>query len=90
MIDRRPALIVRCANASDVPHVIGFARDQGLELAIRGGGHNIAASALCDDGIVLDLSRTIDVVVDLARRRAFVEPGATLGQVDAATQTHGS
>ena len=72
------------------PDVIGFACDQGLELAIRGGGPNIAGSALCDDGIVVDLSRTTDLVVDPARRRAFVEPGATLGQVDAATQTHGS
>ena len=82
-------MIVRCATASDVPHVISFARERGLELAIRGGGHNIAGSALCDDGLVLDLSRMTDVFVDPDRRRAFVAPGATLGQMDAATQAYG-
>jgi FAD/FMN-containing dehydrogenase len=89
MIDRRPALIVRCSRASDVATVIRFARQRGLELAIRGGGHNIAGSALCDDGVVLDMSRLYDVVVDTGRARALVAPGATLGQVDAATQTYG-
>jgi FAD/FMN-containing dehydrogenase len=89
MIDRRPAMIVRCASVSDVPHVISFARERKLALAVRGGGHNIAGSALCDGGVVLDLSRMTDVVVDPGRPRAFVAPGATLGQVDAATQTHG-
>jgi FAD/FMN-containing dehydrogenase len=89
MIDRRPALIVRCADATDVPRVIRFARGRDLELAIRGGGHNIAGSALCDAGVVLDMSSMTEVVVDADRRRAVVQPGATLGQVDAATQAHG-
>jgi FAD/FMN-containing dehydrogenase len=89
MIDRRPALIVRCATAADVPHVISFTRDRGLELSIRGGGHNIAGSALCDGGVVLDLSRLTGVVVDPDRRRALVEAGATLAHMDAATQAHG-
>ena len=53
MIDRRPALIVRCAEASDVPHAILFARENGLEISVRGGGHNIAGSALCDGGVTL-------------------------------------
>ena len=89
MIDRRPEVIVRCAAASDVPHVIAFARDQGLDLSIRGGGHNIAGTAVCDRGVVLDLSGMTDVAVDPARQRAYVQPGATLARVDAATQAHG-
>src|SRR5688500_7880913 len=79
MIDKRPAAIVRCANTADVVTVVNFARDSGLVLAIRGGGHNIAGSALCDDGIVIDLTRMKDVKVDAATRRATVEGGATLG-----------
>ena len=57
MIDRHPALILRCAGAADVRYGVSFARDNNLPLAIRGGGHNIGGSALCDDGLVLDLSR---------------------------------
>jgi FAD/FMN-containing dehydrogenase len=88
MIDRRPAVIVRCADASDVPHAIAFAREQGLDLSVRGGGHNIAGSALCEGGVVVDMSRMTEVVVDPDRRRAYVQPGATLAQVDSATQAH--
>jgi FAD/FMN-containing dehydrogenase len=89
MIDRRPAVIVRCAGAADVPHVIAYAREHGLDLAIRGGGHNIAGSSVCDGGVVLDMSGMTDVVVDASRRLASVQPGATLAHVDAATQRHG-
>jgi FAD/FMN-containing dehydrogenase len=89
MIDRRPAVIVRCAEAADVPQVISFARAQGLEISVRGGGHNIAGSAICDGGVVIDMSRMNGVVVDPGTRRATVEPGATLAHVDAATQAHG-
>jgi FAD/FMN-containing dehydrogenase len=89
MIDRRPAVIVRCAGAADVPHVIAYAREHGLELSIRGGGHNIAGSSVCDGGVVLDMSALTDVVVDASRRLASVQPGATLAHVDAATQVHG-
>ncbi len=88
MIDRRPAVIVQCAEADDVPPVIRFARENGLELSIRGGGHNIAGSALCD-GVVIDLSRLKNVRVDAGKRRAYVEPGATLANLDEAAQTHG-
>jgi FAD/FMN-containing dehydrogenase len=89
MIDRKPAVIVRCADASDVPHAIAFAREQRLDLSVRGGGHNIAGSALCDGGVVVDMSRMTEVAVDPSQRRAYVQPGATLAQVDSATQAHG-
>src|SRR5262245_55058498 len=78
MIDRRPALIVRCAATSDVIHTVNFARDNSLLLAVRGGGHNIAGNALCDGGIVLDLSQMKAAHVDAAARRVVIESGATL------------
>lgn len=89
MIDRRPAVIVQCAEADDVPPVIRFARKNGLELSIRGGGHNIAGSALCDNGVTIDFSRMRNVRVDAGKRRAYVEPGATLANLDEAVQAHG-
>lgn len=89
MVDRRPAAIVRCAGAADVPHVITYAREHDLELSVRGGGHNIGGSSVCDGGVVIDMSRMTDVVVDATRRLASVQPGATLAHVDAATQVHG-
>ncbi|MEJ2657175.1 MAG: FAD-binding oxidoreductase, partial [Desulfobacterales bacterium] len=89
MIDRRPAVIVQCAEADDVPHAISYARDNGLEISIRGGGHNIAGSALCDNGVMIDLSNMKTVSVDAQKRRAHVEPGATLGDFDKAVQAHG-
>ena len=89
MIDRRPAVIVQCAQADDVAPVIRFARKKGLELSIRGGGHNIAGNALCDNGITIDFSRMKNVRVDGGKRRAYVEPGATLADLDEATQAHG-
>jgi FAD/FMN-containing dehydrogenase len=87
-IDRFPAVIVRCAATADVPTSIGFARDNELELAVRGGGHNIAGNAMCDAGVVIDLSLLTDVAVDATNRRAHVQPGATLAHLDAATQAH--
>jgi len=89
MIDRRPAVIAQCADAGDVPHAIRFAREQGLEISIRGGGHNIAGSSLCDDGVTIDLSAMKKVQVDAKARRAYVEPGATLHDFDQAVQAHG-
>ncbi len=88
MIDRRPGVIVRCANANDVAVTVGFAREQGLLVAIRGGGHNIAGNAICDDGIVIDLSAMKRVEIDAKAKRARVEPGCTLGDFDAAAQEH--
>jgi FAD/FMN-containing dehydrogenase len=89
MIDRRPAVIVRCADAADVPHVLAYARERDLDVSVRGGGHNIAGSSVCEGGVVIDMSQLTEVVVDANRRLASVQPGATLAQVDAATQAHG-
>jgi FAD/FMN-containing dehydrogenase len=89
MIDRRPALIVQCVQADDVPPVIRFARRNVLELSIRGAGHNIAGNALCDNGVTIDFSRMKNVRVDAGKRRAYVEPGATLADLDEAVQAHG-
>jgi FAD/FMN-containing dehydrogenase len=89
MIDRRPAAIVQCADAEDVPHAIRFARDNGLEISIRGGGHNIAGYSICDNGVMIDFSQMKNVRVDPKTRRAYVEPGATLHDFDQAVQKHG-
>ncbi len=89
MIDKHPALIARCADTSDVVRAVNFGRDNGLLLAVRGGGHNIAGKALCDDGIVIDLSQMKASSVDPAARRVTIEGGATLADLDAATQAYG-
>lgn len=89
MIDKHPAAIVRCAATPDVVHAVNFAREQGLRLAVRGGGHNIAGSAVCDDGIVIDLSQMKAAYIDASNRRASIEGGATLADFDAAAQVHG-
>lgn len=89
MIDKHPALIVRCTTTSDIVLAVNFARDNGLLLAVRGGGHNIAGSAMCDDGIVIDLSQMKAASVDPGARRVMIEGGATLADLDAATQAHG-
>ena len=89
MIDKRPAIIARCTTTSDVVRGVNFARDNGLVLAIRGGGHNIAGNALCDDGLVIDLSKMKAAQVDPAGRRVTIEGGATLADLDAATQAYG-
>ena len=89
MIDKHPALIVRCITTSDVVLAVNFARDNELLLAVRGGGHNIAGSAMCDDGIVIDLSQMKAASVDPVARRVTIEGGATLADLDASTQAHG-
>jgi FAD/FMN-containing dehydrogenase len=89
MIDRRPALIVRCAGVSDVRRALAFGREVGLTIAIRGGGHHIAGNAVCDGGVMIDLSPMRSVRIDPARRRAFVEPGATLRDFDHEAQAFG-
>ncbi|MEO6958478.1 MAG: FAD-binding oxidoreductase [Burkholderiaceae bacterium] len=89
MIDKRPTLIARCSTTADVVRGVNFARDNKLLLAVRGGGHNIAGSAICDDGIVIDLSRMKAASVRPDVRRVTIEGGATLADLDAATQAHG-
>jgi FAD/FMN-containing dehydrogenase len=89
MIDKRPAVIARCVTTSDVVHAVNFARDNRLLLAVRGGGHHIAGNALCDNGLVIDLSNMKAARVDPAARRATIEGGATLADLDAATQVYG-
>ena len=89
MIDKHPAVIACCASTSDVMLGVNFARENDLLLAVRGGGHNIAGSALCDDGIVIDLSQMKTTSVEPTKRRATVDGGATLADFDAATLAYG-
>jgi hypothetical protein len=89
LVDRRPGLIARCSRTADVAAAVRFARDRQLEIAVRGGGHNVAGTALCDDGIVIDLSAMRAVAVDPGGRTARVEGGALWGDVDRETQAHG-
>jgi FAD/FMN-containing dehydrogenase len=89
MIDRKPAIIARCATPDDVAAAVRFAVTHGLLLSVKGGGHNIAGNAVCDGGLMIDLSAMNDVHVNPQTRRARVAPGATLGDVDRATQAHG-
>ena len=89
MIDRRPSVIVRCRNTDDVRAALGFARARELPVSIRGGAHNVAGHAVCDDGVMIDLSLMRSVRVDPQRRRARVEGGATWGDVDRETQVFG-
>lgn len=88
MIDRRPAVIVQCKGPDDVPHAIQWARQNGLEISVRGAGHNIAGNAVCEGGMMIDLSPMKAVRVDAAKKRAHVEPGATLADFDKAVQAH--
>lgn len=87
--DVRPALIVRCAGASDVARVLDFAQTHNLPLAVRGGGHSRAGFGVCDGGVVIDLSEMRRVEVDAGKRVAVAQAGALVGDLDAATQKHG-
>ena len=89
MIDKRPALIARCAGPDDVARAVTFARDHDLLLAVRGGAHNGAGLGSCDDGLVIDLSLLRDIQVDPQARTVRVGGGCTWGEVDAATNEHG-
>ena len=88
-VDRRPRLVARCGSTADVAAAVRFAREHGLDIAVRGGGHNVAGTAVCDGGIVLDLSEMRAVRVDARARTATVEGGALWSDVDHATQVHG-
>jgi FAD/FMN-containing dehydrogenase len=89
MIDRRPALIARCRGTADVVRALAFAREHALLISVRGGGHNVAGNAVCDDGFMIDLAEMRGVQVDPATRRARAAGGATWGDFDAETQCFG-
>jgi FAD/FMN-containing dehydrogenase len=89
MIDRRPGLIVRCTGTADVVAAVRFARQHQFLVSVRGGGHNIAGLAVCDGGLMIDLSPMKGVWVDVPRRLARAQAGCTLGDLDRETQLHG-
>jgi FAD/FMN-containing dehydrogenase len=89
MIDRRPALIARCADVADVIEAVRYARTQGLKLAVRGGGHNGAGLGSCDDGVVVDLSAMRGTHVDAQARTVRAQGGCRWGDVDHATHAFG-
>src|ERR1700747_3181114 len=89
MINRRPGVVVRARGAADIMRAVNFARNHGVLLAVRAGGHNIAGNAVCEGGLLLDLSLMRGVWVDVVRRTARVEPGATLGDFDKEAQSFG-
>jgi FAD/FMN-containing dehydrogenase len=88
-IDRRPALIARCTSVNEVVQAVAFARANNVLIAVRGGGHNVAGTAVCDGGIVIDLSPMKAVRIDSAARRAWAQPGVLWGEFDQATQAFG-
>src|SRR5438128_7083047 len=89
MIDRRPALIVRCVDVADVIAVVNFARDGGVPLAVRSGGHSVPGYGTVDDGVVLDLSPMKGITIDPVARLATAQGGCTWGDVDHATHAFG-
>jgi FAD/FMN-containing dehydrogenase len=89
MMDRRPALIARCHGVSDVIAALRFARDNDLEVSVRGGGHSVAGHALCDGGVCVDVGPMKGVRVDPARKTAWVQAGCNWGELDRETQAYG-
>src|SRR6266487_385072 len=89
MIDTYPALIVRCADVVDVVHAVQFARDSHLLVAVRGGGHSVSGSSVCDGGMVIDLSRMKGIWIDPEQKTAWAQAGLTLGEFVQATQAYG-
>ena len=89
MFDRKPAIIARCVGTSDVVNAVNFAREQGLLISVKGGGHNSAGNAVCDDGIMIDLSLMRRVNVNQAEKTARVDGGALLSDADYETQLYG-
>jgi FAD/FMN-containing dehydrogenase len=88
-VNRYPAAIARCESTADVAAAVTFARAEGLEVSIRGGAHNTAGTAVCDQGLMIDLSSLNAVTIDPDARRASVGGGALLADLDAAAQAHG-
>ena len=89
MIDKHPKFIVRCANEDDVEKAVNFARENNLEIAVRGGGHNVAGFSTCDDGIVIDLSQMKNIEIDKTSQTVRAQGGLTWGEFDKATQEQG-
>ena len=89
MIDRRPALIARCHNAADVIQAVDFARAHNILVSVRGGGHGVSGNAICDGGVVVDLSQMTSIEVDTRQRTVRAEAGALLGDLDRETQAFG-
>ena len=89
MIDKYPALIARCTSSDDVNEAVNFARETGMLLSVRGSGHNVAGSAVCDGGLMIDLSLMKDIQVDPDRSTAKAQPGVVFGEMDKATQPYG-
>jgi FAD/FMN-containing dehydrogenase len=89
LIDRRPALIARCRGEADIVAAVGLARESGLEVSVRGGGHSVAGRCLVDDGIVIDLSPMKGIYVDPAAGTARVQPGVSWAELNRETQLHG-
>jgi len=88
-IDKHPALIAQCSGTADVIDAVSFARKNDIEVSVRGGGHNVAGSAVCDGGMVIDLSKMHGIHVDASRKLARVQGGATWGDLDRETQVFG-
>ena len=86
LIDKHPAAIVKCAGVADVVHTVNFARKNGWPLAVKGGGHNVAGNAICDNGVVIDFSNMRSIRVDPRNQTVRVEPGVTWGEFDHQTQ----
>jgi FAD/FMN-containing dehydrogenase len=88
MVDKRPALIAQCSTNSDVVRCVNFAREHDVLISVRGGGHNYAGKAVCNDGLVIDLSQMKGISVDPIMRTADAEAGLRLGEFDRATQKY--
>ncbi len=89
MIDRHPGIIARCNNSGDVIEAVKFARTYNLLTSVRGGGHNVAGNAVCESGFMIDLSPMNQIKIEVESKKALVEPGCSLGDVDRATQAFG-
>jgi FAD/FMN-containing dehydrogenase len=89
LIDKRPALIARCLGEADIADAIAYARDAGLEISVRGGGHSVAGRCFTEGGVMIDLSRMKGIYVDPSARIARVQPGVSWGELNRETQLHG-
>ncbi len=88
-VDKKPGMIARCSGTADVIAAVNFARENGVLVSVRGGGHNVGGRAVCDDGLVIDLSGMRGIHVDAKNRTARVQPGVTLGELDRENHIHG-